>query len=136
MGKVMPTDRVTTLIDRFIRMEANDCSREEKLKELFGITPQDPMAHAADCKMTRWRKHPLYRKIWDDEIRRQDYKDYAASRQVLRKQLKNDNDWAALQAAQALLNNVGKKLYAEDGSTVNVVFSGMPELGSPEQEDG
>ena len=137
----IPTDKVNATIKQFIEMEAMDCSREEKLKELFGITdPADPGIHAADCKMSRWRKHPLYDQVWRETIARMDYIDYSKSRTTLRKAMKDyDKDsWLAMQAAVNVLATAGKRIYGAEESTVHVQVSGMPEIGSPDQpeEDG
>ena len=86
-SRVYP-DKVTVQMDKFIRMEANGASRQEKLKEVFGIdSMDDPKVHAADLKMSRWRKHPMYDTVWKDEVRKQDYSDFILARQVLRKSM-------------------------------------------------
>lgn len=136
-----PTDKVTTTIKRFIEMEAQDCSTEEKMKELFGITSKDdPGYHAAECKMSRWRKHPLYDQIWRETIAKMDYVDYSMSRRTLRKAMKGYDElpWMATQAAVNVMASVGKRIFGAEESTVHVHVSGMPEIGSPDQpeEDG
>ena len=141
MAQKMPKDRANATIIRFIEMEAMDCSREEKLKELFDITdPADPGIHAADCKMSRWRKHPLYDQVWRETISNMDYRDYSKGLKTLRSAMRDyDRDsWLAMQAAVNVLATVGKRIYGAEESTVHVQVSGMPDIGSPDQpeEDG
>ena len=136
--KPMPADRVSVRMDKFIRMEANSATRQEKLKEIFGIdveTDDPKKAHAADQMMCRWRKHPLYDSIWKDEVRRQDYGDYSAARKTLRRSMKQDDNWLAMQAAVNVLNNTGKKIFGSDENNITVHIEGMPDIGSPDQEE-
>jgi hypothetical protein len=133
-GYKMPKDKVTTEIDRFIRMEANGCTRAEKLHELFGIDSlDDPRLHAADLKMSRWRKHPLYDSVWKDEIAKQDYSDFVTARQKLRKAMNNEKDgWLSMQASVNVLNASSKRIYGAEENTVTVHIEGMPDIGSPD----
>ena len=141
MHKKEPQDKVTLTIKRFIEMEALDCSKEEQMRELFGITSKDdPGYHSAECKMSRWRKHPLYDQVWRETIAKQDYRDYSISRSTLRKAMRSyeENPWLAMNAAVNVVNTAGKRIYGAEDSTVHVQVSGMPEIGSPDQpeEDG
>lgn len=138
MGAVkVPKDRCPAPIEKFIRMEANLCSREEKLREIFGITDwrNDPRTKSCDDKMYRWRKHPMYDQIWKDETSRQDYEDYSTARKVFREGMKQNADkWLAMNSAVNAINNAGKRLFHDEDSTVTVRVEGMPELGSPDAE--
>ena len=139
MPRAMPKDNVNSTIKQFIEMEAMDCSTEEKMKEIFGITSKDdPGYHAAECKMSRWRKHPMYDQVWREAIAKLDYIDYSKSRTVLRKAMKNfDKDpWLAMNAAINALGTTGKKIYGNEETSVNVRIEGLPDIGSPDQEDG
>jgi hypothetical protein len=134
----IPKDRCPAPIERFIRMEANLCSREEKLRELFGITDpkNDPRTGAADVKMCRWRKHPMFDEIWKDELARQDYEDYSTARQVLRDSMRQKKDkWLAMNSAVNVINNGNKRIFKDDQASVRVTVEGMPDLGSPDQEE-
>ena len=139
MAQKVPKDKVTAEIKRFIEMDALGCTREEKLREIFGITdPNDPRIHAADCKIYRWRRHPLYDQIWRETIARVDYTDYSDSRKTLRSAMRSfgSDPWLAMQAAVNMLNNAGKRIYGTEESTVNVQITGLPDIGSPDTEDG
>ena len=129
-------DKVTVQMDKFIRMEANGATRQEKLKEVFGIeSMDDPKVHAADLKMCRWRKHPMFDTIWKDEVRKQDYGDYITARQVLRKSMKNEKDgWLAMNASVNVLNQANKRIFGADENTVTVQIQGMPDIGSPDDD--
>lgn len=133
----IPKDRCPAVIERFIRMEANLCSREEKLRELFGITDwkHDPRTKSADDKMYRWRKHPMFDQIWKDELAKQDYEDYSYARRVLRQGMKQDKDgWLAMNSAINVISNGNKRIYQDDQQTVRVQIEGLPDIGSPDEE--
>ena len=130
------SDKVTVQMDKFIRMEANGASRQEKMKEVFGIeSMDDPRVHAADLKMYRWRRHPMFDTIWKDEVRKQDYGDYITARQVLRKSMNNEKDgWLAMNASVNVLNQANKRIFGADENTVTVNIQGMPDIGSPDDD--
>ena len=133
-----PKDKVTVQLDKFIRMEANNCSREDKLKEVFGVDINTASAREinnCDATMSRWRKHPMYDSIWKDELSRQDYSDYSKAREVLRKSMKSSDGWLAMNSAIQVINNGNKRLFNEDNNKVTVEITGMPEIGSPDDDE-
>lgn len=132
----IPQDKVPVNLDKFIRMEANNVSREEKLKELFNVDIHTASAREinnCDATMSRWRKHPMYDAIWKDELSRQDYGDYVEAREILRKSMRQGKDgWLALNSAIQVLNNGNRKLFNEDNGKIQVEITGMPDIGSPD----
>lgn len=136
-GAKVPKDRCPTVIERFIRMEANLCTREEKLRELFGITDwkNDPGTKAADDKMYRWRKHPMYDEIWKDELAQQDYADYSEARRVLRNGMKSKDGWLAMNSAVNVISNGNKRIFKDDDQSINIRVESMPDIGTPDQEE-
>ena len=134
-GAKVRKDKCPTIIEHFIRMEANLCSRQEKLEKLFGITDwkNDPRTKSADDKMYRWRKHPMFDEIWKDELSRQDYEDYSTARQVLRDGMRQKDDrWLAMNSAINVISTGNKRLFQEDQNTVHVQIEGLPDIGSPD----
>ena len=133
----IPKNKVPVKIDKFIRMEANSCTREEKLREVFGITDMNDKrkVNNADAQMCRWRKHPLYDEIWKDEVKQQDYGDYSMARKTLRRSMKEQDNWLSMQAAVNVLNAAGKKIFGADESTVTVKVEGLPDIGTPDDEN-
>ena len=133
----MPTNKVTKDLDKFIRMEANNCSREEKMREIFGIDMKTATAREinnADASMSRWRKHPLYDQIWKEELKSQNYGDFSEALRVLRKGMQSKDGWLAMQSAINLISNATKRIYAGEESAITVKIEGMPDLGTPDQE--
>ena len=132
-------DKLNKRIDKLARMEANCASREEKLREIFGIdihtaTPRE--INNADSNMCRWRKHPLFDTAWRDEARRWDYEDYAMARRVFRQGMRaDDNPWLAMNSAVNAINNAGKRLFHDEDSAVTVKIEGMPDIGTPDQDE-
>ena len=93
----VPDDKLTRDIKKLAVMEANSASREEKLREIFGVdlnTATDREINNCDVQMCRWRKHPLFDQAWKEEARRWDYEDYILARQIFRKGMKQENEKA------------------------------------------
>jgi hypothetical protein len=54
----------------------------------------------------------------------------------LEKQVDNDNDWLANKAANDVINLAKTTgMFAAEEKAINVHVQGMPELGSPDQEE-
>ena len=137
MGNKIPKDKLTRDIAKLAVMEANNASRADKLREIFGIdmataTPRE--INNADASMCRWRKHPLFDQYWKEEARRWCYEDYAAAMAVFRKGMKQDKDgWLAMNSAVNVLSNANKRLFHDEDSAVTVRIEGMPDIGSPDE---
>ena len=133
----VPDDKLTRDIAKLAVMEANSASRADKMREIFGIdlaTASEKEIHNADCKMSRWRKHPMFDQAWKEEARRWDYEDYIMAREIFRKGMKQDKDgWLAMNSAVNALNNANKRLFHDEDSTVSVRIEGMPDIGSPDE---
>lgn len=123
--------------EKYVRMQANGARFPEIIMELWGMKREDdPKAyHNLECKLSEWRKHPDYDKIWRDEVGKWDFSDYSLSRRTLRKSMEQDKDaWLAMQAAVNIMSNVGKRIYGEDQNTVTVKVEGnIPDIGSPDE---
>ena len=135
----MQDELATKKMQQFAVMEANDCTREEKLRDLFGldINKSDPKEiHNADACMSRWRKTPEYEQAWKAEMRTWDFSDYRLARSVFRKAMKQDKDqWLAVNSANSALAQASKRLFRDEETAVVVRFEGqMPEIGTPDDE--
>ena len=135
----MQDELMTKQIKQFAVMEANNCTREQKLKDLFGldIEKDDPKEiHNADACMSRWRKTPMFEAAWKEEQRSWDFSDYSLARAVFRKAMKQDKDaWLAMNSAVNALSQANKRLFRDEDSTVTVKIEGsIPEIGSPDDE--
>lgn len=120
-------------------MEANNCSHEQKLKDIFGLdqaTGDPKEIHNADATMSRWRKTPMFEAAWKEEQRSWDFSDYSLARAVFRKAMKQDKDaWLAMNSAVNALSQANKRLFRDEDSTVTVKIEGnIPEIGSPDDE--
>ena len=133
-----PQDKLTRNIAKLAVMEANSASREEKLREIFGVdihTATDREINNCDVQMCRWRKHPLFDQAWKEEARRWDYEDYIMAREVFRKGMKQDKDgWLAMNSAVNALSNANKRLFHDEDQSVTVKIEGLPDIGSPDDE--
>lgn len=138
MGNKLHRDRLTKQIYLLAAMEANMASREDKLREIFGIdihTASYREINNADAKMCRWRKHPLFDTAWKEEQRKWDYEDYTLARKVFRQGMKQQEDgWLAMNSAVNAISNAGKRLFHDEDTAVTVKVEGLPDIGSPDDE--
>ena len=130
---------LTAKQERFIRMSAQGCSRAEILMAVFGIdveTEDAKKIHNADATMSRWRKLPEFETVWKDEVRNVLYGCTSEAIQVIRKQMKSeDQPWLQNKAANDVLNYGKSQIYGDEEKTVNVKIEGMPEIGSPDKAE-
>lgn len=132
--------KVTTQIETFIRMEARGESRPAILKACFGLSPDDDerLVNNADVKMCRWRKIPEYKKIWEDELAATVRRHTGGAMKTILAQLTDNNGWLANKAANdvvTLAKNLGI-VKCDDATAIRVQVTGMPDLGSPDQDEG
>ena len=119
-------------------MTARAESRKDIMREVFDIdidTASRNEIHNADCKMSRWRSLPEFEGIWKDEVKSILYGCTAEAIQVIRGQLREDVPWLKNKAANDLLNYGKQQIYGDEERAVHVKIEGMPEIGSPEQEE-
>jgi len=133
-----PRDRTPKKLKQFAVMEANDATREEKLKEIFGIDMATASAREinnADATMSRWRRHPAYDIAWREEASTWDFRDYSKARSVLRKGMRQESDpWLAMNSAVNTLSATGKRIFKDEDSEITVKIEGMPDIGTPEDD--
>lgn len=127
-----PKAELTVQQDQFVRMEANGLSSPDIIMKLWGISKEDEGYHAAECRLSRWRKHPKYTEIWMDEVRKNDFGDYVKARNTLRRSMDADDQWLAMQSAVNVMSAAGKRIYGQEDNTVHVQVEGLPEIGSPD----
>ena len=135
MAAQRPKPELTAQQERMVRMEANGLSSPDIIKELWGLEKGDPGYHSYECRLTRWRKHPKYEEIWKDEVRRNCFGDYVKAQKTLRKSVDSKDEWLAMQSAVNVIGNAGKRVFGNEDNSVTVQVSGMPELGSPDQDE-
>ena len=132
-----PLGPMTAKIETMIRMEARGESHADVLKECFGLGPDcDPIEkHNAEVKMSRWRRRPDAKPIWDDELAANVRRRVPGAISRLDKQIDNENDWVANKAANDYIG-LAKALgvIKTEETAIKVQIEGMPDLGSPDEE--
>jgi hypothetical protein len=86
--------------------------------------------------MSRWRKRPEYLAIWQDELSVGVKRRIGGALERIAKQINSNNDWIANKAANDFLllaKNIG--LIHNEETALKVQIEGMPDLGSPDQEE-
>ena len=133
-----PFQKMTAQIENFIRMEARGESHDAILREIFGLGPDDDPKeiHNADCKMSRWRHRDDAQAIWDDEMKARVRRCVPRAVGRLEKQIDNENDWVANKAANDVVNLAKTTgIFQSEEKAINVQITGMPEIGSPDDEE-
>lgn len=123
--------------DQFVRMEANGYSTREIIRKMYGIEEEtDPNGyHAKEAMFTRWRKHPKYFETWKDEIGRSAMKMMTKGLRKINEQINGEDRWLANKAANDCVNFARSRVFAEEDKTYTVQIQGMPDLGSPEDNE-
>ena len=129
---------ITAQIEAFIRMEARGEDRPTILQKVFGLGPDasDREKNAADQKMYRWRHRPDVQPIWDDEVRSFVRQCIPSAMNRIKRQVDDDNGWLANKAANDVIGlSRTTSVFAENEKAVNVRIEGMPDLGTPDQDE-
>ena len=123
--------------ERFVWMEANGYASPEVILELWGIKKEDDprVYHNMECRLSDWRKHPKYAERWKEVVRQYDYSDYTRARRTLRRSMDDSDKWLAMQSAVNVMNTSGKRIFGEEENTVTVKIEGLPDIGSPDQDE-
>ena len=123
----------------WIRLVVSGESRKEIMKKIFGvdIDANPELAGRYDQRLHRWRNHPDYEKEWNAAYREV----WGEITQEAMKELRNglrdkEMPWRRTQHVNLALAYGSKIISGEEGNIIKVQISGMPDLGSPEQEDG
>lgn len=127
--------RLTVEMEKFIRLEAEGLSTPEIALELFGKKTTDPDYHSLECKFSRWRKHPRYDEIWKDQVDRSCYRLMSKSKRRIERQIDSQEEWLANKAANDLMAFSKSRLYGDEENTVSIHIEGMPNLGTPDQDE-
>lgn len=130
--------KATTKQEMFVRMEANGEGRQEILRKVFGLDPEaadDRTLNNADAQMSRWRRKPWYEEIWKDEVRKISIAMSSEALKKIKAQIRDDNGWLANKAANDSLTFAKPLIWGEDEKAVNIRIEGMPEIGSPDDDE-
>lgn len=122
----------------YAQMKANGRTREEILQELFGLGPDADAKekNKADQQMWRWRTHPDFDSIFEKEIERILRLAGGEAVKVLVGQMKStDQPWLQNKAANDVMNHRKQIIYGADEKQITVKVEGMPELGTPDQDE-
>ena len=130
--------RATVKQDTFVRMEARGEDRATIFREIFGVdtaTADYRTINNCDAQIYRWRRKPWYDEIWRDEIRRISIAMSSEALKKIKSQIKDDNGWLANKAANDSLAFAKPLIWGEDEKAVNIRIEGMPEIGSPDDDE-
>lgn len=137
MGR-SPQDGLTAKQELFARMAARGESRADIMRDVFGLDLKlsDPKAvHAADAAMHRWRKLPQYQAVWSDEVRTVLMRYTGKALRKLENLADSNQEWVQMQAINTILSYGKQRIFGDEQNAVHVTIEGMPDLGSPDQEE-
>lgn len=125
---------------QWIRMTIAHASREEILREIFGVELHGGDARKinnADANMCRWKKHPQYEKEWQKAWREAWGELTYEAMSVFREGMRDAQlPWRRTQSAVQAMTYGQKNLVGDDATSIKVQVTGMPDLGSPDQDEG
>ena len=119
----------------FCRLEARGYSTEEIIEQLYGLKKDQDGWTNARSQLSRWRQNPNYDKIWFDEMGHFGRKMLSQGLRKIKQQIGSDQDWLANKAANDAVNFAKGHVFGENEKVVTVKIEGMPELGTPEQQE-
>ena len=133
-----PLSPMTKKIEEYLRDKARGVPPETLLERYFGITDYSDLKarNRAFQQMWRWDHRPDADAIWQDEIKALIRKGVPASIERITKQINSDTEWLANKAANDTLNWASRTGVIKTEDTVTKVeITGMPDLGSPDDND-
>ena len=133
-----PLAPMTARIENLIRAEARGEPHDKILYDFFGITKESSAKdkNRAEQQIYRWRHRPDADAIWQDELKTTVRRRVPGAIRRLDSQVDSTTDWLANKAANDLLVLAGKiGVIKSEETAVQIQVTGMPELGSPEQEE-
>lgn len=135
-----PLGPMTAKMENCIRMEARGEEASDIIREIFGVDP-DTLDRKQKLKYTqqmfRWRHRPDAQAVWEDEVKTRVRKCLPKALAKLERQVNDDNGWLSNKAANDFVNLAKSAgIFAAEEKALNVQITGMPELGSPDQDDG
>ena len=136
MGR--PQKPIDAQIELFIRLEARGEDHASVLEKVFGLGADSTKEerHAAECKMSRWRAREDTKAIWDDEVRNVIRQCIPRAVSRISQQIDSKEGWLANKAANDVVNLAKTtSVFQADDKAVTVKIEGMPEIGSPDDDD-
>ena len=125
---------------QWIRMVIANKSREEILMQVFGVDLYGGNARAinnCDSCMSRWKRHPNYEREWNKAWRERWGKISYKAMEVLEEGMEDTElPWRRTQSANLAMSYAQKNLLGDEATTLKVQITGMPEIGSPDVENG
>ena len=119
----------------FCRLEARGFSSEEIIKFLWGTEKGDAKYTQCRNRLSMWRNNPEYNKIWLEELGLGGRRMLAKGIRKIREQIDCDQPWLANKAANDAVNFAKPLVLGENEKTVTVKIEGMPDLGTPDQQE-
>lgn len=86
-------------------------------------------------KVSGWIKREDFQQHYRQILQSAGLRQYAKAINVLENQLDSKNDWIAQGAARDLANRFEKAVAGIDSNKITVTLAGMPELGTPDNEE-
>ena len=86
-------------------------------------------------KVSGWVKREDFQQHYRQILQSAGLRQYAKAINVLENQLDSKNDWIAQGAARDLANRFEKAVAGIDSNKITVTLAGMPELGTPDNEE-
>jgi alkyl sulfatase BDS1-like metallo-beta-lactamase superfamily hydrolase len=86
-------------------------------------------------RIQQWAKREDFKQLYRQILEGAGLRQYARAINVLETQMESKNDWLAQNAARDLANRFEKAVAGIENNRITVTLAGMPELGTPDNEE-
>lgn len=121
--------------EKFCRLEARGFSSAEIIEMLWGVKNGDLEYCKLKSRLSMWRNNPQYEKIWFEELGFCGRKMLTKGLRKINAQMDSETEWLSNKAANDAVNYAKARVFGESEKTITVKFEGMPDLGTPDQQE-
>ena len=98
----------------------------KQIAEQLDVKPQ---------QVSKWAQREDFKQLYRQILEGAGLRQYARAINVLETQMESKNDWLAQNAARDLANRFEKAVAGIENNRITVTLAGMPELGTPDNEE-
>lgn len=85
--------------------------------------------------IAKWAQREDFKKLYQQILERAGMRQYAKAINVLETQMDSKNEWLAQNAARDIANRFEKAVAGIESNRITVTLAGLPELGTPDNEE-
>lgn len=116
---------------------AEGYSENDIVIAIFGMTKEEDKEGFLKKRalIRRWSKDPKFTELYKETIRAIAMPSYGKALRKMNEQVDHENPFVAQNAARDILTRYNSALFGEDKSDLVIRIEGMPDLGTPDDND-